>query len=101
MPGVLSICELKMPHLLMGTSDSNGDNEHENYYCKVQFAEGCMGDQPKEDGFGGQGLIFRGIGVWIPILLTLGLWGYSFYVPQGYYINLFSHNVVFVRRVVC
>ena len=29
-------------------------------------------------------------------LLTFGLWGYSFYVTQGYYINLFSYNVVFL-----
>ena len=28
--------------------------------------------------------------------VDFGLWGYSFYVPQGYYINLFSCNAVFV-----
>ena len=28
-------------------------------------------------------------------LLTFGLWGYSFYVPHGYYINLFSYNFFF------
>ena len=34
-------------------------------------------------------------------LLTFGLWGYFFYVTPGYYINLFSYNALFVRRVVC
>ena len=34
-------------------------------------------------------------------LVTSGLWGNSFYVPPGYYSNLFSDNVVFVCRVVC
>ena len=34
-------------------------------------------------------------------LLDFRLWVYSFYIPQGYYINLFSYHVVFVCRVVC
>ena len=34
-------------------------------------------------------------------LLIFGLRKYSFFVPQGYYSNIFSFNVFFVCRVVC
>ena len=47
-----------------------------------------MGDQPREDGFGGKGLLFRRIGVWIPSSLVLP---FSFEFSQCYddiYTNL-------------
>ena len=38
---------------------------------------------------------------YIVSFMTYGLQGYYFYVPGGYYINLFYDNVVFVGPVVC
>ena len=39
MPGALSSRGCETPHLLMGTSEFDGDGEHEKEYCKVWFSE--------------------------------------------------------------